>query len=97
MAQETKEIKATQETKEKEYLAQLLKKIDSKIYEIDEAIKLKSDEVYSMNRHLQEHKTDMDHLEKNNMREAIFNYSLQGEHSVGNKVRLQRLKDTELP
>ena len=84
----------TQEIKEKEYLVQLLKKIDVKLYEIDQAIRLKSDEVYSMNKHMQEHKTDMDHLEKNNMREAIFNYSLQGEHSVQNKVRLQRLKDT---
>ena len=84
----------TEEVKEKRYLAQLHNKIDIKLYEIDEAIKLKSDEVYSMNRHMQEHKTDMDHLEKNNMREAIFNYSLQGEHSVGNKMRLQRLKDT---
>ncbi len=84
----------TEEIKEKEYLAQLLKKIDDKLYEIDQAIRLKSDEVYSMNKHMQEHKTDMDHLEKNNMREAIFNYSLQGEHSVENKVRLQRLKDT---
>lgn len=94
MTPQTKTAKANQETKEKEYLAQLLKKIDSKIYEIDQAIKLKSNEVSTMNRHLQEHKTDMDHLEKNNMREAIFNHSLQGEHSVTNKVQLQRLKDT---
>ena len=47
-----------------------------------------------MNKHMEEHKRDMDHLEKNNMRETIFNYSLLGEHSVENKKRLMRLKDT---
>ena len=84
----------TEEIKEKEYLDTLLKKIDTRLYEIREAIHLKSNEVASMNKHIQEHKTDMDHLEKNSMREAIFNYSLQGEHSVENSKRLHRLKDT---
>lgn len=84
----------TEERKEKQYLHTLLKKVDTRLYEICEAIQLKSNEVASMNKHLQEHKTDMDHLEKNNMREAIFNYSLQGEHSVENSKRLHRLKDT---
>lgn len=84
----------TEEKREKEYLKNLLKKVDQKLLEINEAIKLKSDEVYSMNKHMQEHKTDMDHLEKNNMREAILNFSLQGEHSVENRKRLHRLKET---
>jgi DNA helicase II / ATP-dependent DNA helicase PcrA len=84
----------TEEKKEKEYLFTLLKKVDLKLSEINETIRLKSDEVASMNKHMQEHKTDMDHLEKNNMREAVFNFSLQGEHSVENRKRLIRLKDT---
>lgn len=84
----------TEEIKEKQYLDTLLRKVDTRLYEIREAIQLKSNEVASMNKHMQEHKTDMDHLEKNNMREAIFNYSLQGEHSVENSKRLHRLKDT---
>ncbi|PKP12108.1 MAG: helicase [Bacteroidetes bacterium HGW-Bacteroidetes-4] len=84
----------TDEKREKEYLFKLLKKVDLKLSEINEAIKLKSDEVASMNKHMQDHKTDMDHLEKNNMREAIFNFSLQGEHSVENRKRLIRLRDT---
>ncbi|MBW6492081.1 MAG: AAA family ATPase [Lentimicrobium sp.] len=84
----------TEEKGEKEYLKNLLIKVDQKLFKINETIKLKSDEVYSMNKHMQEHKTDMDHLEKNNMREAIFNFSLQGEHSVENRKRLIRLKDT---
>ena len=84
----------TEEVKEKEYLDTLLKKVDTRLYEIREAIQLKSNEVASMNKHMQEHKTDMDHLEKNSIREAIFNYSLQGEHSVENSKRLHRLKDT---
>lgn len=84
----------SEEKKEKQYLHTLLKKVDTRLYEIREAIQLKSNEVASMNKHMQEHKTDMDHLEKNNLREAIFNYSLQGEHSVENSKRLHRLKDT---
>jgi len=47
-----------------------------------------------MNNHMQEHKRDMDHLEKNAMRETIFNYTLQGEHTVEHKKRLLRLKNT---
>lgn len=47
-----------------------------------------------MKNHIQEHKTNMDHLEKNNTREAIYNFSLQGEHSAENRKRLHRLKDT---
>ncbi len=35
-----------EEIKEKEYLAKLLKKIDDKLYEIDQAIRLMSDEVH---------------------------------------------------
>lgn len=84
----------TEEKKEKEYLFTLLKKVELKLSEINETIRLKSDEVASMNKHMQDHKTDMDHLEKNNMREAVYNFSLQGEHSVENRKRLIRLKDT---
>jgi len=43
---------------------------------------------------MQDHKRDMDFLEKNAMREVIRNYSLQGTHSVENSKRLTRLKDT---
>lgn len=83
-----------EEKKEKEYLANMLQKVDIRLAEINDAIQLKSDEVASLNKHMEEHKRDMDHLEKNNMREAIFNFSLQGEHSVENRKRLNRLKDT---
>src|SRR3546814_923694 len=47
-----------------------------------------------MNKHMEEYKRDMDHLEKNAMRETIYNYTLQGEHTFENKKRLIRLKDT---
>lgn len=83
-----------EENKEREYLSKLLTKVDLKISEINEAIKLKSDEIAYMNKHMEEHKRDMDHLEKNALRETIFNYTLQGEHTVENKKRLLRLKDT---
>ena len=84
----------TEEKKEQDYLNRLFEKVDRKIAEINMAIKQKSDEVASMHKHMQEHKRDMDHLEKNSMREAIVNYSLQGEHSVDVRRRLDRIRDT---
>jgi len=84
----------SKEIKEKEYLSDLLKKVDRKLTEINEVIQGKSDEIADMNKHMQDHKRDMDNLEKNALREVIRNYSLLGEHSVENKKRLLRLKDT---
>jgi DNA helicase-2/ATP-dependent DNA helicase PcrA len=84
----------TEEIKEKRYLSDLLKKVDLKLREISEAILRKSNEIADMHKHMQDHKRDMDGLEKNAMREVIRNYSLQGDHSVENRKRLVRLKDT---
>lgn len=84
----------TEESKERDYLLYFQKKLDAKITEVDESIVRRSAEVSSMNKHMQEHKRDMDHLEKNNFREAIYNYSVQGDHLVETKRRLIRLKDT---
>ncbi len=84
----------SEEEKEQNYLSTLLKKVDQRISEINEAIQGKSDEIAEMHKHMQDHKRDMDFLEKNAMREVIRNYSLQGDHSVENRKRLIRLKDT---
>lgn len=84
----------TEEKKEKQYLARFLTKVDERLAEINQGIELKKEEIDYMNRHMEDHKRDMDHLEKNAMRETIHNYSLQGSHSVENKKRLHRLKDT---
>ncbi len=83
-----------EEDRERKYLSNLLKKVDQRLEEIAELIKIKSDEISEMHKHMQEHKRDMDHLEKNALRESIRNYSLIGDHSVENKKRLLRLKDT---
>ena len=82
------------EKKERNHLSEFLNKVDLKLSEIDKAIKLKSDEIAYMNKHMQDHKRDMDHLEKNAMRETIYNYTLQGDHTVENRKRLRKLKDT---
>lgn len=84
----------TEEAKERDYLLDFQKKLNTKIAEIDESIIKKSMEVSSMNKHMQEHKRDMDHLEKNNFREAIYNYAVQGDHLVETRKRLVRLRDT---
>ena len=82
------------EKKERNHLSAFLNKVDLKLSEINKAIKLKSDEITYMNKHMQDHKRDMDHLEKNAMRETIYNYTLQGDHTVENKKRLHKLRDT---
>lgn len=84
----------TEEKKEEKYLSDLLIKVDQRLFEIDDAIQGKSDEISEMHKHMQNHKRDMDFLEKNAMREVIRNYSLIGGHSVEGRKRLIRLKDT---
>lgn len=83
----------SEEQKEKKYLKNLLAKVEESISKINDAINLKKEEIDYMNNHMQEHKRDMDHLEKNAMRETIFNYTLQGDHSKDKKKRLFRLRD----
>ena len=84
----------SEQKKEEKYLSDLLKKIDLRLDEINEAVQGKSDEIDSMHKHMQDHKRDMDFLEKNAMREVIRNYSLLGTHGLENRKRLMRLKDT---
>ncbi|MGM0550676.1 MAG: HelD family protein [Bacteroidota bacterium] len=81
------------EQEENNYLKSLLKKVDIALSFINERIQAQSDEVKYLNNHLQEHKRDMDHLEKNAMREAITNNSMIGDHAVDKKKRLARLKN----
>lgn len=81
------------EITERKYLKTVLQKVEQRIKDINESIQTKSDEIASLNKHMEDHKRDMDHLEKNAFRETIQNYSLQGEHTVANKKRLLRLKD----
>ena len=84
----------SEEEKERKYLSDLLQKLDVRIKEINELIQVKSDEIADMNHHMQEHKRDMDHVEKAALRESIRNYSLIGDHTVKNRKRMYRLKDT---
>ena len=84
----------TEETKEQIYLKTLLGKVRQSLSKVNESIQEKREEIDSLNNHMQEYKRDMDHLEKNAFRETIFNYTLQGEHSVDRRKRLFRLLDT---
>lgn len=81
------------EKEEKQYLESLIRKVELAIQLINERIRSQSDEVKYLNTHLQEYKTDMDHLEKNAMREAITNTTSLGDHSVETKKRLLRLRE----
>lgn len=83
----------TIEETEKKYLKNLIKKVNQSLLKVKESIQLKKDDIDYMNTHMQEHNRDMDHLEKNALRETILNYTLQGEHSVDKKKRLLRLRE----
>jgi DNA helicase II / ATP-dependent DNA helicase PcrA len=81
------------EKEEKEYLENLLRQVDVAISFINEKIQSQSDEIKYLNDHLNEHKRDMDHLEKNAMREAVTNTAALGDFSVEKKKRLLRLRN----
>ncbi len=83
----------TEEQKERKYLDHVRHKIEDALVSIHESIRLKKDEIDYMNTHMEEHKRDMDHLEKNAMRETIHNYTLQGDHALDKRKRLLRLRD----
>jgi DNA helicase-2/ATP-dependent DNA helicase PcrA len=83
----------TEEKREKEYLETLLHKVNASIHAIDERIQSQLADINSAKAHLQEHKRDMDHLEKNAVREAVSQIAMLGDVSVDKKKRLIRLKD----
>ncbi len=81
------------EKEEKRYLKNLLQKVDAALGAITARIRSQSDEIKSLNNHLNDHKRDMDHLEKNAMRESITNTAAIGDHAVEKRKRLVRLKN----
>jgi DNA helicase-2/ATP-dependent DNA helicase PcrA len=85
--------KKMEEQKEKIYLSNLTQKVHLVLSDINDSINLKQTEIVEMNRHMQEFKTDMDHLEKNALRETINNYAIQGDHHLEKRKRLFRLLD----
>lgn len=78
---------------EKTYLKDLIKKVDRELSKVKQSIQAKKEEIDYMHTHMQDHKRDMDHLEKNALRETIYNYTLQGEHSLDKKKCLLRLRN----
>ncbi|MFN3405900.1 MAG: hypothetical protein ACK40G_17530 [Cytophagaceae bacterium] len=83
----------SEEKNEKEQLKKVLKKIDSSIEAIEDRIRTQVDDINRAKTHLQEHKRDMDHLEKNSVREAVTQIAMMGDASVDKKKRLFRLRN----
>lgn len=82
-----------QNISEKQHLKQILSKLDRAIKEINERVETQLHDINEAKDHLQEHKRDMDHLEKNAIREAVGQIAMMGEAAVNKKKRLLRLKD----
>ena len=83
----------TDERKEKEYLNNLIHKVDFAIQNINERIQSQSNIIQYLNNHMQEFEIEMDHLEKNGMCEAISNTVMLGDHSITKKKQLFQLKN----
>lgn len=81
------------EQEEIDYLKQILTKIDASIHIINERVGTQVQDINAAKNHLQEHKRDMDHLEKNAIREAVGQIAMMGEAAVDKKHRLFRLRD----
>lgn len=71
----------------------LLKRVDDTLRLINERINSQKENIDEIKVHLQEHKRDMDHLEKNAVRQAVSDMALVGDASVGRRNRLYRLKN----
>lgn len=80
------------EKQEKQYLQEVIKKLDVAVLNIDKMIQFQGQQIKEANTHMQEHKRDMDHLEKNAVRESISNMSLQGSAALNRKKSLLKLK-----
>lgn len=52
------------EKQERQYLKEVLQKLDRAVLEIDKMIQFQGKQIKESNTHMQEHKRDMDHLEK---------------------------------
>jgi|26BtaG_2_1085354.scaffolds.fasta_scaffold00008_68 DNA helicase-2/ATP-dependent DNA helicase PcrA len=85
-------INGQTEIQERQYLKEVLKKLDTAVIQIDKMVKFQGRQIQEATTHLQEHKRDMDHLEKNVLRESISNMSLQGSAALSRKKSLLRLK-----
>ncbi|MDD2312226.1 MAG: AAA family ATPase [Petrimonas sp.] len=83
----------SEEIKERQYLSSLLEKVRGSLQQINESILDKKRDIDEMHHHMEEYKRDMDHLEKNALRETIFNYSVIGDHHLDKRKRLIRLLD----
>ena len=78
---------------ERNHLKKVLAKIDQAIKAIDDRINSQLKDIQQAKNHLQDNKRDMDHLEKNAVREAVGQTAMLGEVSVDKKKRLLRLRD----
>ncbi|MCA1762853.1 MAG: hypothetical protein LC664_07670, partial [Flavobacteriales bacterium] len=75
----------TDEQREKSNLENTVSKIKSAISDINERINSQLDDIKTAKVHMEEHKRDMDHLEKNAVREAVGQIAMLGEATVAKR------------
>ncbi|TVQ57703.1 MAG: helicase [Phycisphaerales bacterium] len=79
------------EADEREYLSEVTRRISRELNEYSEKVGMRLAEARHLVETLQEHKRDLDHAEKANMRQAVNLSTRIGEHGVDRQRRLVRL------
>jgi DNA helicase II / ATP-dependent DNA helicase PcrA len=79
------------ETEEKKYLEEVKGKLSSSLDEIDKRVSGFAKELKEQKIYLYENKADMDHVEKNAVRQSVTSAVLSGEAVLERKKRLQKL------
>jgi DNA helicase II / ATP-dependent DNA helicase PcrA len=79
------------ETEEKKYLDEVKGKLSSTLDEIDKRVSGYAKDLQEQKIYLYENKADMDHVEKNAVRQSVASAALTGEAVLERKKRIQKL------
>jgi len=79
------------ETEERKYLDTVKQKLNNALEEIDNKVSGYAKDLQEQKNYLYENKSDMDHVEKNAVRQSVTTAALTGEAALERKKRIQKL------
>jgi DNA helicase-2/ATP-dependent DNA helicase PcrA len=79
------------EAEEREYLDSVKQKLNNALEEIDNKVSGYAKDLQEQKNYLYENKSDMDHVEKNAIRQSVTTAALTGEAALERKKRIQKL------
>lgn len=84
-------MKHKSEAEEKQYLEKIKEKLNRTLEDIDNKVSTFSKDLQEQKNYLYENKADMDHVEKNAVRQSVTSAVLTGEKVLERKNRIQKL------